>query len=35
MIDGTNQVVQLVRDHQADILARIAAGGANGEGGKP
>ena len=35
MIEGTNQVVQLIRDHQSDILARIADGGATAEGGKP
>jgi Na+-translocating ferredoxin:NAD+ oxidoreductase subunit G len=35
MIEGTNQVVQLVRDHQTDILARIADGGATTDGGKP
>ncbi len=35
MIDGTNQVVQLVRDHQADIMARIAESDATTDGGKP
>lgn len=35
MIDGTNQVIQLVRDHQADIMARIAESDATTDGGKP
>ncbi len=35
MIDGTNRAIALVRDHQAEILARIAGTGGATSGGQP